>query len=149
MLIGVELDKKNPEFDIDNFLFWMPQFSKVINDRYFEKLKNIANNKIYKSIYGSDWEYAMSLCIAHYMELLGQNHRIHQAESFKDLSGGSNYKGVMNSMTVGSFSKSIEVDKTLVTSEESFFWNQTSYGASLMALYKTKAVPSIFVITEN
>lgn len=149
MLIGVELDKKNPEFDINDFLFWMPQFSKVINQTNFNKLKEIANNKIYKSIYGSDWEYAMSLCIAHYLELLAQNHRIYQANNFNELSGGSNYKGVMTSMSVGAFSKSIEVDKTLVTSEESFFWNQTSYGASLMALYKTKAVPSIFVITEN
>ena len=37
----------------------------------------------------------------------------------------------------------------MISSEEAAFWNQTQYGADLMALLKTKAIPSIFVITND
>lgn len=148
-IIGINLDRNNPNFDIDDFFFWQPQFSKVMTQKHFNKLKDIANQKIYKSIWGTDWEYAMSLCIAHYMELIAANYRIPATNSLQTLAGGSSYKGVVSSMSVGAYSKSLDLGNTLLTSEEAFFWNQTSYGAALMALYKTKAVPSIFVVTEN
>lgn len=149
-LIGIDLDRKNPEFHIDDFFFWSPQFTGVEWVRLnFNKLKNIANQKIFYSIWGTDWEYAMSLCISHYIELIAQNKRIPQTSDLTRLGGGGSYKGVMSSMTIGAFSKSLELDKTMLTNEESFFWNQTSYGASLMALYKTKAIPTIFVVTQD
>lgn len=52
-------------------------------------------------------------------------------------------------MSIGEFSKTYDIDKTMVSSDDAMFWNQTSYGAALMTLYKTKAVPSIFVVTSN
>lgn len=148
-IIGINLDRTNPKFTLQDFLFWMPQFKKVMTDEYFTKLSNIANQRIFKSIFGADWEYAMCLCVAHYMELIAANSRIPVADTLSHLSGGATYKGVMTSMSVGAFSKSIDVNSTLLTDKDAYFWNQTSYGASLMALYKTKAVPSIFVVTEN
>lgn len=153
-IIGINIDKKNPDFSQDDFLFWIPQFKEVIENKSisesdFNKLKEIANNKIFKSIYGSDWELAMSLCIAHYIELRAANLRIPQSSDIRRLGGGSNYKGILNSYSVGSFSKSIDTQNTLVTDVEANFWNQTSYGAQLMALLKSKPVASIFVITEN
>lgn len=148
-IIGVDLDRKNPDYHIDDFLFWMPHFKEVMNEKHFNKLKDIANQRIYKSIWGVDWEYAMSLCVAHYMELVAANHRIPVAKDFNSLSGGSSFKGTVSSISIGSFSKSVELDKSVLGSEDAYFWNQTSYGASLMALYKTKSVPSIFVITEE
>ena len=55
----------------------------------------------------------------------------------------------MTSASIGEFSKTYDLTKTVLDSAEALFWNQTSYGASLMALYKTKAVPSILVVTSN
>ena len=59
------------------------------------------------------------------------------------------YKGVLASANIGAFSKSYDLSKTMVEENEALFWNQTSYGAELMALLKTKAIPSILVVTSN
>ena len=68
-LIGIQLDRKNPEFTSADFTFWMPQFKNYVatsdGQVAFNNLYEIANNKIFKSIYGTDWKLAMSLCIAH------------------------------------------------------------------------------------
>lgn len=152
-IIGINIDRTNPEFELDDFLFWFPNhtnyFSTESGAKRFTKLKELANNKIFKSIYGSDWEYAMSLCIAHYLELIAQQMQAPAGDSLETIAGGGTTKGVLSSMSVGSFSKSYELGKTMAESEDAKFWNQTSYGASLMALLATKNVPTIFVVTSN
>ena len=52
-------------------------------------------------------------------------------------------------MSVGGFSKAYDIDKTMSSDDEAKFWNQTSYGAALWALLKTKNVASIFVVTSH
>ena len=148
-LIGIEANKDNPPFEKKDFIFWMPQFELALDDFKFQKLYKIANNKIYSSIFGIDWEYAMSLCIAHYLELMSSNLRISKSKDLTEIAGGSNYKGVVSSFSIGEVSKTIDTNYTLLSDSETMFWNQTSYGSSLMALYKTKAVPSIFVVTGD
>lgn len=152
-IIGIQIDKKNPDFTSCDFCFWMPQFSKFINTsdgkKYFTKIYNIVNNKIFASIFGSDWELAMSYAIAHYLTLIGGQLQAPAGETLNEIAGGGTTKGVLSSMTVGSFSKTYDIDKTMLSENEAMFWNQTSYGASLMALLKTKAVPSILVVTSH
>lgn len=152
-IIGIQINRENPSFTKCDFMFWMPQFTKYMNtqegDTVFNKLYNIANNKIISEIYGADWEIAMSLCIAHYLQLLANQIQAPSGNTLESIAGGGTYKGLLASMSVGSFSKSYNLSSTLVESDEAKFWNQTSYGAQLMALYKTKAIPSIFVVTSN
>ena len=73
-IIGIELNRENPDFTADDFTFWMPQYKLFIKtdegQKYFNKLYTLVNNKIFKSIYGSDWELAMSYAIAHYLTLI-------------------------------------------------------------------------------
>lgn len=152
-IIGIQIDRQNPEFTKCDFTFWMPQYSKFMDtsegDKYFNKIYNLVNNKIFKSIFGADWELAMSYAIAHYLTLIAQQTQAPSGDSLRDIVGGGATKGVLSSMTVGSFSKSYDIDKTMLSENEAMFWNQTSYGASLMALLKTKAVPTIMVVTSN
>lgn len=151
-IIGIQIDRKNPEFTAADFTFWMPQYKKYIATEdgqvAFNNLYEIANNKIYKSIYGSDWKLAMSLCIAHYLTLIANQVQAPSGDTLQGIAGGQTH-GVISSMSVGSFSKSFELSKTMVDEDEALFWNQTSYGAELMALLKTKAVPSILVVTSH
>lgn len=152
-VIGIQLNRENPTFTKDDFTFWMPQFAGFMatcdGDKYFNKIYNLVNGKIFKSIYGSDWELAMSLGMAHYLTLIGQQMQVPAGQSLSDIAGGGNIKGVLASMSVGSFSKSYDLSKTMVESDDAMFWNQTSYGAQLMALLKTKAIPAIAVVTSN
>lgn len=152
-IIGIQLDKKNPEFCKCDFLFWMPQFAKYMatdeGDKYFNKLYNVVNKKIFYSIFGTDWELAMSYAIAHYLTLIASQMQAPAGDTLMGIAGGGTTKGVISSMSVGAFSKTYDIDKTMLNENEAMFWNQTSYGAALMALLKTKAVPSIMVVTSN
>lgn len=151
-IIGIQIDRKNPTFTSVDFTFWMPQFKKYIETEEgqtaFNNLYEIANAKIFKSIYGSDWKLAMSLCIAHYLTLIANQVQAPSGDTLAGIAGGSTH-GVLTSMSVGSFSKSYDINKTMVSENEALFWNQTSFGSELMALLKTKAVPSILVVTSN
>lgn len=229
-LIGIQLDRKNPEFTSDDFTFWMPQFKNYVcyysgkilvgesskpvyiysNDLYhifidnreielvtadeilyngsviineinyfinlnsqtmlltlvgdsitttstlksegsntYNHLYELANNKVFHSIYGSDWKLAMSLCIAHYLTLIANQLQAPSGNTLQGIAGGGNTRGVLSSISVGEFSKSYELRMTMVDENEAMFWNQTTYGAELMALLKTKAVPSILVVTSH
>lgn len=151
-LIGIQLDRTNPAFSSEDFVFWMPQYAKFIEteegQKYFNKIYSLVNNKIFKSIFGSDWELAMSYAIAHYLTLIANQIQAPSGDTLQGIAGGATH-GVLSSMTVGSFNKTYDLDKSMVSENEALFWNQTSFGASLMALLKTKAVPSILVVTSN
>ena len=151
-LIGIQLDRKNPEFTIADLSFWMPQFKNYLateeGKTAFNNLYPIANDKIFESIYGTDWKLAMSLCIAHYLTLIANQVQAPAGDSLAGIAGGATH-GVLSSMSVGAFSKSYDLRMTMVDEDESLFWNLTSYGAQLMALLKTKAIPSILVVTSN
>lgn len=149
-IIGIDIDRENPPFTKADFLFWEPQFTQLEDlDTYFNKLYPIANNKIFYSIFGTDWEVAMSYCIAHYITLIGNARQLPEGKTLASIAGGGTTKGVLASATIGAFSKTYDLDKSLIVSPDAVWWNSTSYGAQLMALLKTKAVPSIFVVTSN
>jgi len=151
-IIGVQLNTTNPAFTVEDFTFWMPQYAKFMataeGQRHFNKIYALVNNKIYKSVFGADWELAMSYAIAHYLTLIANQLQAPAGDTLQGIAGGST-KGVLTSMSVGGFSKAYDIDKTMLSEDESLFWNQTSFGAALMALLKTKALPSIFVVTSN
>lgn len=152
-IVGIQTDRKNPEFTIKNFIFWMPQFKNFMSTQegqdYFDNIYPVVNEKIFKSIFGADWPLAMSLAIAHYFTLIAQQEQAPSGDSLAEIAGGGATRGVLTSMSVGGFSKSYDLDKTMSSEEEAAWWNLTSYGAQLYALLKTKAVASIMVVTSN
>lgn len=152
-IIGTYTNRKNPEYTVDNFTFWMPQFTNLMQTddgkKYFTNIYPIVNEKIFKSIYGTDWYLAMSLAIAHYITLIAQQNQAPSGDTLDTIAGGGATKGVLTSMSVGGFSKSYDLDKTMSNDEEAQFWNLTSYGAQLWALLKTKPIASIMVVTSN
>lgn len=151
-IIGIQTNRENPTFTVDDFIFWMPQFTKFVATeegmKMFNKIYSVANQKVFYSIFGSDWELAMSYVIAHYMTLIANSMQAPQGDTLQSISGNSN-KGMLSFMSVGDFSKSYDLDKTVVQDQEALFWNQTGYGAAYMALLKTRGVASMLVITPN
>lgn len=152
-ILGINLDRNNPEFTKCDFLAYMPQFTKYLattdGENTFNSYYTLANETIFSSIFGAHWKYAMSLAIAHYLTLLGQKMQTPSGDTLGSIAGGGVTRGVMSSATIGGFSKTYDLDRSMVSSEEAKWWNLTSYGAELMALLKTKAIPSMMVVTSN
>lgn len=152
-ILGTLIDRENPEFTQADFLFWMPQFANVSNiDTLFNNLYPIANNKIFYSIFGVDWKYAMSLAIAHYAWIIGQAQAKVKsgATSLADIAGGSpTTGGIMTSASVGGFSKTYDLDRSMISGDDKVWWNQSAFGRDLMNLLATKSLASMFVVTSN
>lgn len=151
--IGITVNRQNPAFTINDFTFWMPQFKKFMateeGQTAFNNLYEIANNSIYKSIFGVDWKYAMSLCIAHYLQLIANQLGAPSGDTLEGIAGGGSIKGLISSASVGGFSKTYETRLTVSEEEEALFWNQTAYGASLYTLIIKHNTPMIAVITSG
>lgn len=153
-IIGIDTDTQNPSYTIDDFCFWIPKMSKFMKTeeglRFFNKLYPIANAKVFKSVFGTDWEYAISLVIAHYVVLVGNQMSRPVGSSLAEAASNPAPQGVLTSMNVGGFSKTYDFGAILKSNtDEAMFWNQTSYGTSFYALMKSKSLPSIFVITDG
>lgn len=154
MIFGIALDRHNPPFTKADLLVFVPKLKPFLDTEAgqvaFDTLYEMANNKIFYSIWGTDWKYAMSLCIQHYLTLIaknGQNGNV--GDDLSSVATLDTYPGMLASMTVGSFTKSFDLSKTMIDSDDAKWWNLTSAGAQLMALFKTKASPSIFVVTPT
>lgn len=153
MIFGTTIDKKNPEFTSADFTFWCPQFKEYVQTEdgqvAFSNLYTLANDKIFYSIFGADWKLAMSLCIAHYLTLIGQQMQAPSGSTLGEIAGGGVTRGVLSSANIGGFNKTFDLGKTMIDSDDAKFWNLTQYGADLMALLKTKSMASIFVVTND
>lgn len=167
LLGGAIVDRKNPPevkgtedhpYTINDFLFWIPAFKVVKTDELntmFENLMPVAYKKIFYSIFGVDWYLAMSLCIAHYNYIIQKtipnniDPETSPKISLSELNGGGVNQGVLSSASIGGFSKSFDLSYTNLSSEDALFWNGSGYGAQLLALYKSKARLTAFVVTDG
>lgn len=154
-IVGIDTDRKNPPYTIDDFCIWIPQMAKFIKTeegvKYFNKIYPMANNKVFYSIYGTDWEYAISLVIAHYITLIGNQMTRPSGSSLAEAAGsGAVVNGVLSSVSVGGFSKSYDFGLTTKAGDDSaLFWNQTAYGVAFYALSRSKSVATMFVVTDG
>lgn len=145
---GLRKRYKNPEFDDNIFCMFFPNFknylSKEVNKDKYNYFKKLANERIAKNIFGLDWEYAMSLCIAFYIGLVVEQEN-KGSQSLAKLADGLSPVGRVDSYSVGSLSKSMSYDSVMLNSEEAMFWNQNDYGRRLFALAKNKGTLTMLV----
>lgn len=149
-IIGINVNRNNPEYTKSQFLFWQPAFKNFEDiDTYFDNIYPIVNEFVFKSIFGHDWPLAMSYAIAHYIVLIAQQSQTPAGTTLQELVGTGVNHGVLSSASIGGFSKTFDLDKTMSSDEEAAWWNQTSYGANFWTLMKTKHIPTIFVVTSG
>lgn len=152
-VIGIQTNKRNPEFTIAQFCVWFPQFKKFLATEDGTAMWNvvypIANETIFKSIYGSLWSRAISLMIAHLMTLIALENKAPVGDDLASIAGLGDTAGVISSASVGGFSVSYELSKTMSEEEEAKWYNLTKFGAELYALMKTRHIATIFVVTSN
>lgn len=152
-IVGTFTDKTNPEFTIAAFTVWFPQFKKFLatqdGQATWDVVYPIANEMIFKSIYGPIWSRAIALMIAHLMTLIAGQQQVPEGDTLDSIAGLTNTKGVMSSAHVGAFSVQYELSKTMSEEEEAKWYNYTPFGAELYAIMKTRHVATIFVVTSN
>lgn len=147
-VFGAPKKTKNPEFKDEIFFMYFPNFkaylSKEVNMDKYNYFKSLANTRVSKAQFGSDWELGMSLCIAFYLGLVIEQEN-KGSQSLSRLAEDLQPKGRVDSYSVGSLSKSMNFDSVMLNSEEAMFWNQNDYGRRLYALAKTKGTLTMMV----
>lgn len=148
-VFGLPKNTKNPVFKDVIFEMWCPEFKAYLqkpeNKVKYEYLKTeFANKRVKKALFGSDWEYAMSMCIAFYLTLIVKAEQS-ASPSLSRLAENSRPEGRVDSYSVGSLSKQMNFDSIMLNTEEALFWNQNKYGVALFACAKTHGTLSMAV----
>lgn len=150
-LRGIDTNRKNPPYTIDDFIFWIPNMANFIQTKEglicFNRLYDMANNEIFFSIFGSSWQYAMSLYIAHFIYRRGKNASRNVGNTLADAAASAAYNGAITSVSVGGFSKSYDTNATTITDREAAFWNLSPYGTELYDLMSRLPIATIAVVT--
>lgn len=117
-------------------------FKAANGDAYalYEAFCTIADQKILESIWNTEWKYAMSLCIGHYLAIV--NRETQRSFGLGDVAKTTDPKGVT---TVNIDKKRVEYKNVMLTTAESKFWQSTEYGRILITLLSTKTVLTMIV----
>jgi hypothetical protein len=140
---GLPTIGKNPEFDKATFSIFVPKLKDWIyepaNEQAYQKFLDICNNKINKSVFGDDWEMAMSYAIAHYICITDPMY-------VQAVDGDTAVGGIMSSRSVNGLSYSYDLDKTITTNPAYNFWLRTGYGTQLVNLILAHGWVGVLVV---
>lgn len=132
----------NPQFSKETFSIYCPKLKEWVYDQNnsaaYDKFYSICNSKISYSYFLDDWEYALSLAIAHYICITDPDY-------VQAIGADTAVGGVMNSRSVGGISYSYDLDKTMNDNPAYKFWQRTGYGNQLVALSSSKGWVGILV----
>lgn len=105
----------------------------------YEAFCTISDNKILKNVWNSDWDFGMSLCIAHYLSLI--NRETQKSFGLEDVGKDTFAKGTP--IEIGEVKHTFEY--TMEDHRFAKFWNSTEYGRMLITLLGTKGFPTMFL----
>ena len=140
MLVGLPKAQEGPKIDIKTFCQYIPDLQSYVEAN--KKTFDIHNEKLCKKLnytyWGDEWEFALSLAIAHYLVLTNPN--LPQGLN-KDSAAG----GVMSSRSVDKISYQYDVDKYMSDHNAAHFWNLTGYGRTLFTLSEARGYIGMFI----
>lgn len=140
---GLPILTQNPEFSKATFSVYCPKLKEWVNDvnnhDAYNKFYELCNNKINYGFYGDDWEYALSLAIAHYICITDIDYV--QAIGADPVVGG-----VMSSRSVDGISYSYDVNRTSIDHDAYKFWARTGYGNQLINLAESIGRVGVLIV---
>ena len=111
----------------------------------YEAFCGIADSKIIKTIWNIDWEYGMSLCIAHYIATVNRESEV--SYGLGDIARDSGPRGIETvSKAKGEFQTKYDYKNIMLSHNESKFWQSTEFGRILITLLSTKSVLTMIVV---
>ena len=153
-VIKPSINRRNPEFTKAAFFVYMPAMEQFVNttqgEAVFNEYKTIANGRCFKSVWGDEWNEAMSLLIAHFLTLWARRASATNSSMSKTVMGIAAMgrpQGVETSISAGELSKSFDFSlTTLPTDKENAFYNKTEFGQDYYARLMQKRGPAIAVV---
>lgn len=141
-ICGLPPTTTNPKFDNVTFSIYCPLLKEWAyneqNSAAFNKFVEICSSKLSYAYYLEDWEYAMSLAVAHYICITDANY-------VQAIDADPAVGGVMGSRSIGNITYNYDLDKTFEDNLAYKFWNRTGYGRQLVALSNAKGWLGIIV----
>lgn len=134
----------NPNYTPSMFLEAFPEFTGKASDNLISKWISLANGTFGINTYGSNWELAMGLFVAHNLIL---KLKMGDAEtSIDELLANASETGVEQSMSVDTLSVTLDTGSTL---EEYKGWGglkETVYGRQLIDIIKACSCGGVFYV---
>jgi hypothetical protein len=154
-VIKPSVNRKNPDFPKEVFYVYMPAMQQFVEtpqgEAVFNEYKKIASGRVFKSMWGDEWEEGMSLLIAHFLTLWAQRAAPASSSMSKSIAGIAAMgapRGIQTSISAGELSKSWDFGlTTLPTDKENAFYNKTEFGQDFYARLIQKRSVSIAVVT--
>jgi hypothetical protein len=112
-------------------------------DILYEKFIDISNSKILRKVWNEDWEYAMALCTAHYLDMI--NRETQKDFGLDEIAKNSGSKGIVEQVKTSKTMTKIKYELVTNNDEISKFWNSTEFGRILITLLRSKAVLTMIV----
>lgn len=129
--------EKNPLFDIQKFYDFFPNFSDF-EPNLLNEYKKIATAYINIGYFPNNWEYAVSLYLAHLCTIFNQM-VAPEVEEGQPAGGSGTEIGIISSKSAGDVS--VSYDLSTVNSIEGYeFLKQTKYGIMLIGLIKQSGI---------
>lgn len=140
MLVGLPKAESGPPLDIKTFYLYVPNLQSYVeaNKKTFELFNEKLRKQLNYGYWKEDWEFALSLAIAHYIAITNPNLP-------QSLDNDSAAGGVMTSRSVDKITYSYDIDKYMSDHSSARFWNLTGYGRTLFTLSESRGYIGMFI----
>lgn len=142
MLAGIPTLGKNPEFSRETFSIFIPKLKEWVysenNKAMLDKIVDMCNAKINKSVWLEDFDYAFSLAVAHHICIM-------DIEYTQSIGADTMAGGIMNSRSVGGISYNYDTSHMMSENPAYSFWQRTGYGNQLLNLMLARGWVGIII----
>lgn len=142
-IYGLPSNNPNPDtFTKDIFVKFVPKYKDYVEgdgSALYDSFANIADQKILFTIWGTDWEFITSYCIAHYLDIT--NRETQKSFSLEEIAKDSGPKG----QVVSNDKIKYDFKNTLVTHQYALFWNMTFFGSVILNMVSSKGISTLLV----
>lgn len=135
--------EKNPDYTLEQFYEFYPQFKGQVSDTIVQSFINIASCNINKARWNCQWELGMSLLVAHFLTLYVQT--VGTTEDPNTNLQAGMFRGVQSSKSVDSVSVSYDVSAILGSTGSWGAYQLTQYGIQLLTLARLLGKGGMYV----
>lgn len=134
---------ENPEYTVNDFYAFYPQFKDQVPENVVEAFVNLASANINIKRWNKSWQFGMALFIAHFLTLYVKTSGTVDAPQTNLASG--NVRGIQTSKSVDGVSVSYDVSSVLTELDGWGSYKLTEYGIQLLTLARLLGKGNMYV----